>query len=154
MRLSSEILQARCQRRTWRSCAGFMTLRRAVTPVPCWLSMTRRWSYDPAVELDVSRAPCRDLVGRGFYHGHDGLRTYFLEWYDAWESVDSDVEELIDAGERVIAVETTRGRGRASGVAVELHQCIIWTIRAGKVVRMEALDATREEALEAAGMRE
>jgi ketosteroid isomerase-like protein len=65
------------------------------------------------------------------------------------------VEELIDAGERVISVETTRGRGLASGAVVEVHQCGIWTIRTGKIVRVEWLDATREEALdEAAGLSE
>jgi ketosteroid isomerase-like protein len=110
--------------------------------------------YDPAVEVDMSRAPCRDLVGRSFYHGHDGLRTYFREWYSAWENVASDLEELIDAGERVIAVETTRGRGRVSGAEVELHQCMIWTLRADKIVRVESLEATREEALKVAGLRE
>jgi ketosteroid isomerase-like protein len=64
------------------------------------------------------------------------------------------VEELIDAGERVISVKTTRGRGLASGAVVELHQCGIWTIRAGRIVRVEWLAATREEALEAAGLSE
>jgi ketosteroid isomerase-like protein len=110
--------------------------------------------YDPRVEVDMSRAPCRDLVGKRFYYGHDGLRAFYREWNDAWEVVESDVEELIDAGERVISVETTRGRGRASGVAVEVHQCGIWTIRAGKIFRVEWLDATREEALDAAGFKE
>jgi hypothetical protein len=37
---------------------------------------------------------------------------------------------------------------------VELHQCGIWTIRAGRIVRVEWLAATREEALEAAGLSE
>jgi ketosteroid isomerase-like protein len=110
--------------------------------------------YDPRVEVDMSRAPCRDLVGKRFYRGHDGLRAFYREWNDAWETVESDVEELIDAGERVISVETTRGRGRASGVAVEVRQCGIWTIRAGKIVRVEWLEATREEAFEAAGLSE
>jgi ketosteroid isomerase-like protein len=71
--------------------------------------------YDPGVELDMSRAPCGDLVGQRFYHGHDGLRAFYREWYGAWETVGSDLEELIDAGERVVSVETTRGRGRESG---------------------------------------
>jgi ketosteroid isomerase-like protein len=110
--------------------------------------------YDPEVEVDMSHAPCRDLVGKRFYHGHDGLRAFYREWNGAWETVESDLEELIDAGEHVISVETTRGRGRASGAAVELHQCGIWRIRAGKIVRVEWLDTTREEALEAAGLRE
>jgi ketosteroid isomerase-like protein len=110
--------------------------------------------YDPEVEVDMSHAPCRDLVGQRLYHGHDGLRAFYREWNGAWEVVESDVEELIDAGERVISVETTRGRGLASGAVVELHQCGIWTIRAGRIVRVEWLDATREEALEAAGLSE
>jgi ketosteroid isomerase-like protein len=110
--------------------------------------------YDPGVEVDMSRAPCRDLVGERFYHGHDGLRVFYREWNDAWESVESEVEELIDAGERVITVETTRGRGRESGVAVELHHCAIWTIRTGKIARVEWLDATREDTVQAAGLRE
>jgi ketosteroid isomerase-like protein len=110
--------------------------------------------YDPEVEVDMSRAPCRDLVGKRFYHGHDGLRAFYREWNSAWETVESDVEELIDAGERVVSVETTRGRGAASGAAVELHQCGIWTLRARRIVRVEWLDATREEALEAAGVPE
>jgi ketosteroid isomerase-like protein len=110
--------------------------------------------YDPEVEVDMSHAPCRDLVGQRLYHRHDGLRDFYREWNDAWEIVESEVEELIDAGGHVISVETTRGRGRASGAAVELHQCGIWTIRAGRIVRVEWLDATREEALEAAGLRE
>jgi ketosteroid isomerase-like protein len=110
--------------------------------------------YDPEVEVDMSRAPCRDLVGKRFYHGHDGLRAFYREWNGAWETVESDVEELIDAGERVVSVETTRGRGVVSGAAVELHQCGIWTLRAGRIVRVEWLDATREEALEAAGLSE
>jgi ketosteroid isomerase-like protein len=79
--------------------------------------------YDPEVEVDMSHAPCRDLVGKRFCHGHDGLRAFYREWNGAWETVESAVEELIDAGERVVSVETTRGRGVASGVAVELHQC-------------------------------
>jgi ketosteroid isomerase-like protein len=32
--------------------------------------------YDPEVEVDMSHAPCRDLVGKRFYHGHDGLRAF------------------------------------------------------------------------------
>ena len=110
--------------------------------------------YDPDVQVDMSRAPCRDLVGSRFYHGHDGLRAFYREWFGAWETVEAEVEELIDAGECVISVETTRGRGLASGAEVEVHQCGIWKLRAGKVVRVEWLEATREEALEAAGLSE
>jgi ketosteroid isomerase-like protein len=110
--------------------------------------------YDPAVEVDMSQAPCRDVIGGRVYHGHDGLRAFYRQWNDAWETVESELEELIDAGNRVISIETTRARGRASGAAVELHECGIWTLRGGRIVRVDWLDATREEVLEAAGLRE
>ena len=109
--------------------------------------------YDPEVELDVSHAPCRELVGRRIYHGHDGLRTFFREWYDAWETIESGVEDLIDADDHVISAETTRGRGRTSGIAVEVQQYGVWTLRAGKIARVAWME-TRDEALEAAGLSE
>lgn len=108
--------------------------------------------YDPEVEFDTSRGTFRDLAGRRRYHGHDGLRSWFRDWYEAWENIQEDVEELIDTGDDVISVVTIRGRGRASGLEVELtHQPAVWTIRGGKIVRVVWF-RTREEALEAVGL--
>jgi uncharacterized protein len=107
--------------------------------------------YDPEVEWDISRLP--NVMGRGVYRGHEGIRRWSHEWYEAWETVGEDIEELIDAGEQVISVVTARGRGRASGVEIEAHYASVWTIREGKVVRGASFP-TREEALEAAGLRE
>jgi ketosteroid isomerase-like protein len=110
--------------------------------------------YDPEVEFDTSRGTFADLAGRRLYYGHEGLRTWFRDWYEAWENVQEDVEELIDAGDHVISVVTIRGRGRASGLEVDLaHQPAVWTIRDGKVVRVVWFQM-REEALEAVGLRE
>jgi ketosteroid isomerase-like protein len=107
--------------------------------------------YDSEVEVDNTHGPARALMGsRRVYRGHDGLRTMFREWYEAWEEVEGSLEELIDAGERVISVQTYRGRGRASGAEVEWTDLAgVWTLRAGRIVRV-AWFPTREEALEAA----
>jgi ketosteroid isomerase-like protein len=110
--------------------------------------------YGSEVEWDLSHAPARHLLGEPHvYHGHAGLREFFRAWYEAWEHVEPELEELIDADEHVISVETTRGRGRASGVEVELPHYAVWTIRDGKIERVVWF-ATREEALEAAGQSE
>lgn len=111
--------------------------------------------YDPELEWDHTHGPFRQLMGgRAVYRGHDGLRAWFREWYDAWESVDAEIEELIDAGERVVSVLNYRGTGRVSGVEVEFTRMAgVWTIRAGRVVRA-AWFGTRTEALEAAGVGE
>jgi ketosteroid isomerase-like protein len=87
------------------------------------------------------------------YTGHDGLREFFRVWHEAWGQVEYDYEELIDAGEQVVAVVTRHARGRTSGVQVEKPFALVWTIRNGKAVRVVwFLD--RAEALEAAGLSE
>jgi ketosteroid isomerase-like protein len=105
--------------------------------------------YDPEVELDNTRL---DVVGTagGVHRGHDGLRRFFREWHEAWERVEYDYDELIDAGgDQVVSVVTRRGRGRASGAEVELRVALLWTLREGKIARVVWFPS-REEALEAA----
>ena len=110
--------------------------------------------YDPEVEFDVTRAPLGGLTRRGIHRGRERLRRFFREYYEAWENLDDSYDELIDAGEHVISVATVRGRGRASGVEIELtDQAGLWTIHEGKIVRVVWFP-TRAEALEAAGLSE
>lgn len=111
-------------------------------------------AYDPEVEWEFSGSPFRDLFKRVVYRGHDGLRSFIRERYEeAWESIEDHLDELIDAREHVVSVVTTQGRGLASGAEVELTHAGVWTIREGKIVRV-AWVGTRDEALEAAGLRE
>jgi len=110
--------------------------------------------YDPEIEWDISHAPARDMMGKEHaFYGHEGLRTFFRHWYEAWKHVEPDLEELIDAGDQVISVETTRGRGRTSGAVVELPHAAVWTFREGKIVKVVWF-GSRSEALEAAGLSE
>ena len=111
--------------------------------------------YDPEVELDTSRPGTPgEMAGSGVYRGLDGLRTWFRSWHEAWEDLVDDCEELVEAGERVVSVSTIRARGRTSGAEVTSRRYSgVWTIRAGRVTRVVWFP-TREEALEAAGLRE
>ena len=108
--------------------------------------------YDPEVECDFARSPLTRLVGADVYRGHDGVRRWVRDRNEVWEWTEDECTELIDAGEQVVSVVTSRGRGRASGVEVEhADYAGVWTIRDGKVVRVIWLP-TRGEALEAAGL--
>ncbi|MGI9020899.1 MAG: nuclear transport factor 2 family protein [Solirubrobacterales bacterium] len=110
--------------------------------------------YDPAVEWDFSESPFRDFLKRNVYSGHDGIRQCIGERYDdAWASFEDQVEELIDAGEHVISVVRSRGRGLASGAEVEKQHAGLWTIRASKIIRV-AWFGSRKQALAAAGLSE
>src|SRR5688572_10730772 len=109
--------------------------------------------YDPDVEWDASRTQ----PGLGEFadvdHGHDGLRRFFRTWREAWGTDDYEYGELIDAGEVGISIATQRGEGRASGVPITRLLAGVWTIRDGKIVRVVWFPS-REEALEAVGLRE
>jgi ketosteroid isomerase-like protein len=107
--------------------------------------------YDPEIEWDNSRGAYGQLAGVGVAHGLDELRASFREWYEAWEEIQFDCHELVDAGDQVISVVTTRGRGRVSGIEVQLTTAGVWTIRSGKVLHTVWFP-TREEALEAVGL--
>ena len=86
------------------------------------------------------------------YRGHDALRDLFRERYETWEQVEDHCQELIEADDEVISVVTTRGRGRESGVEVEGTHFGVWSLRAGKVIKVRWF-GTRDEALEAVGLR-
>jgi ketosteroid isomerase-like protein len=104
--------------------------------------------YDPDVELDAS---VLGVDGRGgdIFRGHEGLRGLFSEWHESWGEIEYGYEELIGAGDQVVSVVTRHARGRASGVEVERRFALLWTIRAGKVIRVVwFLD--RNEALKSA----
>lgn len=111
-------------------------------------------AYRRDVEYDFSGSPLRSFIGATtVYRGHEGMRQWVRDRYDAWESIEDDCRELIDAGDRVVTFVITRGRGRSSGVDVELRHYGVWTIDDGKIVRVEWF-YSREDALEAAGRQE
>ena len=108
--------------------------------------------YDEDIEWDVSRAGGPAAGQIGILRGHDGVRTWLRTWYEGFEKVTYEIDELIDAGERVFVVMTMRGRGRESGVDVHTVLYGAWTMRDRKVAGVVWFQ-DRGEALEAAGLR-
>jgi len=108
--------------------------------------------YAPDLEVDGSRTPLTRMVGEEV-KGHEGLKTFFRERAEAWDEIEDRCEELIDAGEHVIAIVTISGRGRSTGINVETQMAGVWTVDKGKITRVVWF-TTREDALEAAGLSE
>jgi ketosteroid isomerase-like protein len=64
----------------------------------------------------------------------------------------SEVEDWIDAGDQVIAMVGSYGRGRRSRVPVDMLEAHSWTVREGKLRRLQSFDtkpkpSSREGAL-------
>jgi ketosteroid isomerase-like protein len=78
----------------------------------------------------------------------------FMSWFfGEFSDARAEINELIDAGDRVLVGTTARGRGKQSGVESGWHLWHLWTLRDGKIVRGEGF-TDRDEALEAAGLPE
>jgi ketosteroid isomerase-like protein len=81
--------------------------------------------YDSEVELDATRLGLADLdVSRACWASGTVPRVL----RDLGRDRDS-YDELIDAGEQVIAIVTRHARGRASGAEVERPFALAWTVR-------------------------
>ena len=67
-----------------------------------------------------------------------------------------DIEETQDSGDRVFVLVTHHGHGRYSGVTVEQRAAHVYTLREGKVSRIEVWvdEGAREAGLEAVGLAE
>jgi ketosteroid isomerase-like protein len=87
------------------------------------------------------------------YHGIEGARQFARDWLEAWDDWELRLEELHDAGEQVVAILRQRGRSKATGLPVDMTFAQVFTLRAGKQIRMQ-MYAEPSEALEAAGLRE
>jgi ketosteroid isomerase-like protein len=104
--------------------------------------------YDPAIEWEDASGLWGDWGKR---RGFEEVRDAWVTWFEAFEQVDFEIEELLEAGENVVAFIRVAGRGRESGLVIEQRLPSVWTVRGGRVVRVRGY---REDAdaLDAAGL--
>jgi len=82
-------------------------------------------SCDPRIEFHSTFS----VVG-GVYHGRDGIREYFRDLEDAWESdIHIEAEAYFDVAGHSLACFVVHGRGSHSGaeVAMPLTQVGRWS---------------------------
>jgi ketosteroid isomerase-like protein len=113
-----------------------------------------RWSATGQIRAradlvwDVSRLGWPD---QQVYSGPEGANQFNAEWADAWDDWHLEVEDFVDAGERVVAIVNQRGRSKATGIPVDMRFAQVWSFRDGQAIRMQ-MYASVDEALEAVGL--
>jgi ketosteroid isomerase-like protein len=104
--------------------------------------------FDPNVVMNPFRA-----IDEEPSYGPHAMRDDWERWASAFEELTVTVEEIIDAEDQVVVVAHHQGRGRESGAEVDARYYEVYTVRNGKVLRVDEY-ADRAEALEAAGLSE
>lgn len=88
----------------------------------------------------------------GTYRGGRVVLEAWRRWLEAWDEFRIELVDIIDAGEKIVALLRLHGRGRESGATVDAEVGVIFGCARGLITSMVFCD--RHEALSAAGREE
>jgi ketosteroid isomerase-like protein len=103
---------------------------------------------DPEVEVIPT---AQGLLSGNTYTGYQGIRDFWADFFTTWDEFWAEPQRLIDNGAQVVSV--VRLRGRAHNLEVDEVWSHLWTVRQGRIVRIQTF-ASADGALKAAGLRE
>jgi uncharacterized protein len=90
--------------------------------------------FDPRIEV----APPAGWPEVGTVSGRDDVRQALEGAVETMRALPSiEVEDLRESGDRVLAHVRTGGTGRGSGVSLEVSFSQVFTLREGKIARIE-----------------
>jgi ketosteroid isomerase-like protein len=101
--------------------------------------------YDPEVVFET--------LLLGTHHGNEAIRLIYEENQKTLSGYDVVPVELIDAGDKVVAVAQVLASGPVSQMGMDGRFAFVFTLKGGRCVREQAF-RNKEEALEAAGLSE
>ncbi len=107
--------------------------------------------FDPAIEWKWASS-LGGITGDRAYHGFSEVEAATKDWLRSWDWFRIELEELVDAGEKVVALTRSFGRARGTTADVVGLSADVWTMRDGKAIAFHGYD-DREEALQAVGLR-
>lgn len=85
------------------------------------------------------------------YRGFQGLVEGWRDWLAPWASYEVQVDELVDAGDCVLANVVLRGETQRDAVQIEEPAAAVIKIAGGRITRIE-FHLDRREARAAAGL--
>jgi uncharacterized protein len=87
------------------------------------------------------------------YRGHEGFAKWHRQLLEVFEEFRVETDKLVDRGDRLLCITHVSGRGRGSGVEVDMRVWETYTFREGRIVGREVF-RDRSEAFAAAGIEE
>ena len=108
-----------------------------------------RGDYDAA--LPAFAEDVEVVTALEHFYGPAGVVSEAKRWEEIWSNYRFDVEDLIGAGDKVVLLYHQLGRAKGSGIDVEERAGWVYTLREGKITRVEMFQ-DRGTALRAAGL--
>ena len=115
-----------------------------------WIAIAEVWH--PGIELESTESEPE----AGTYRGVDEIARYFDTWSKPYLEYRVEAEEIIDAGDRVVAVERVAARGlhgSNADTSFELYLFRLISFKDGRIWRVKEYPS-RADALAAAGLSE
>ena len=100
------------------------------------------WSPDGEVDWSRSKGPLK-----GVYRGHQGLESFWNEFWSTFEAVEIELHEPTQMGRYVMVPNTAHMRGR-DGIEVVARSFFVFTVENGLQTRLQMFQE-QAEALEA-----
>lgn len=88
---------------------------------------------------------------RGTYEGSRGLEEFFQGYWDSFESISIEVEQLMSGADKIVAIIRATGLGAGSGIKIDARGPHLWSFKEGKAIGL-ALYERLEDALAAADL--
>jgi uncharacterized protein len=104
---------------------------------------------NPDLEFDASER----LPDEGVMRDREAYRRFLERTFETWGQFRVEVDELLDAGDAVVALGRTAGVGQVSRATVEERTAHVIWLRDGRPYRLKVF-VDRDEALRAAGLLE
>ena len=109
--------------------------------------------FDQLLAPDAEIVPVRAALEGTTYRGRGAASKYVAAVDESWEALRWEVDEVREAGDRVLALGHIRGKGRGTGASIDTTGGWVAQFRDGLIVRFRTC-TSRDEALEAAGLSE
>ncbi len=111
-----------------------------------------RRDIDALLEVAHQDSEARPILGANIgtseYFGHEGLRQWFHDLHQEWETFETSVTGVDERGDRALCTIQVHARGRASGVVIDGELYHLLDFRDCLIVRLEAFQ-DRDSAMRA-----
>jgi uncharacterized protein len=101
------------------------------------------------IDPDVEWVPLNAVLDGDVYRGHDGIERFMADVDKDIENMQLRFEDVFEVGENVVLHATITGKGRGSGMDLELTVGWVIKVRNGRVDYLRAFPE-REDAMKAA----